>query len=65
MRKGTDLVLGRPLLVMQHVVETMIEGKSYRLNNFVGITEGLTMDMNLKYSSIRQGGSLQVTDDIP
>jgi len=50
---------------MEHAVKIVIEGNNYRLNNFVGITEGLTMDLNIKYSFIRPGGSLKVTDDIP
>jgi hypothetical protein len=34
---------------MVYAVIIMIKGKSYRLSYFVGITEGLTMDVNLKY----------------
>jgi len=50
---------------MEHAVKIVIEGNNYRLNNFVETTQGLTMDLNLKYSFIRPGGSLKVTGGIP
>jgi len=34
---------------MVYAVIIVIEGKRYRLNSFVGTTEGLTMDVNLGY----------------
>ncbi|MGV7930635.1 MAG: hypothetical protein AB2L13_17315 [Spirochaetota bacterium] len=50
---------------MQHAAKIVTKGKGYRLNNFVETTQGLMMDLNLKYSFIQPGGSLKVTDGIP